>query len=257
MIRIFNMKLPLFFDYRYLDLGSKVPIGIDFDIHPSGLIVGSTGSGKSFALALMAARISLYLSEARLVICDFKNASFAFLAGLSGYYGYTAAVEGIVRVYEEMQTRLALNDESRNRRKIFLLVDEYAALVMFLPKKEADNVKQMVASILMLGRSLGVHLLIGMQRADSEFFRSGARDQFGMILALGNLSKEQQGMLFPDHRDQLRSVVNQRGEGFLLLDGKGLYRIRVPTVRDPARLHRLIASRLWDGDPEDGSEGEA
>ena len=251
------MLIPLVFNKSHFDLGVKVPVCFDPEQHPHQLLVGGTGSGKSYALNLIAGRIALHIPSARFVICDFKNSSFSYLAGLPGYYGYTAAVEGIVRVYEEMQTRLALNDESRNRRKIFLLVDEYAALVMYLPKKEADNVKQMVASILMLGRSLGVHLLIGMQRAGAEAFPGGARDQLGMILALGNLSKEQQGMLFPDHRDQLRSVVNQRGEGFLLLDGKGLYRVRVPTVRDPARLHRLIASRLWDGDPEDGSEGEA
>lgn len=251
------MRIPLFFNMNHADLGVKVPVCFDPEQHSHQLIIGSTGSGKSYSLNIIAGRTMLHIPAARLVICDFKNASFSFLAGHPGYYGYTAAVDGIIRVYEEMQTRLTLSDESRNRRKIFLLVDEYAALVMFLPKKDADNVKQMVASILMLGRSLGIHLLLGMQRADSEFFRSGARDQFGVILALGNLSKEQQGMLFPDHRDQLRSVVNQRGEGFLLLDGKGLFRVRVPTARDPARLHRLIASRLWDGDPEDGSEGEA
>ncbi len=251
------MLIPLFFNKNHADLGVKVPVCFDPEQQAHLLFVGATNAGKSYSLSVIAGRIALHIPSARFVICDFKNSSFSYLAGLPGYYGYTAAVEGIVRVYEEMQTRLALNDESRNRRMIFLLVDEYAALVMFHPKKEADNVKQMIASILMLGRSLGVRLLLGMQRADSEFFRSGARDQFGMILALGNLSKEQQGMLFPDHRDQLRSVVNQRGEGFLLLDGKGLYRVRVPTVRDPARLHRLIASRLWDGDPEDGSEGEA
>lgn len=47
----------------------------------------------------------------------------------------------------------------------------------------------MVANILFMGRSLGIILLIGLKRADAEHFKTGARDQFKSILALGNLSK--------------------------------------------------------------------
>lgn len=75
----------------------------------------------------------------------------------------------------------------------------------------------------MMGRSLGVHLIIGIQRADAEFFKSGARDQFGAVLMLGNLSKEQKQMLVPDYRDQM-NAVNQRGRGYLFLDGQGICR---------------------------------
>ena len=94
-----------------------------------------------------------------------------------------------------------------------------------------------------MGRSLGIHLIVGIQRADAEYFRAGARDQFGAILMLGNLSKEQKAMLAPDFRDQM-AEINGRGQGYLLLDGQGIYRVQVPKVTNMDKLHKAIASRL-------------
>ena len=50
-------------------------------------------------------------------------------------------------------------------------------------------------------------------------------------------------MLVPDYREQM-TATNQRGQGYLLLDGQGIYRVQVPRVTDEDKLHRAIASRL-------------
>lgn len=65
-----------------------------------------------------------------------------------------------------------------------------------------------------------MRVLIGEQRADSEHFRAGARDQFRAILALGHLSKEQRQVLFSDFKDKMNER-NGLGEGYMLIDGKG------------------------------------
>jgi hypothetical protein len=73
----------------------------------------------------------------------------------------------------------------------------------------------------------------------------GGRDQFGAILALGNLSREQRLMLFPDFREEM-TETNGRGQGYLSLDGdvEGLKRVLVPSVTDFDKLNKAIREGL-------------
>ena len=250
------MGIPFLLDADLLARGVRVYLSIDLDAHPHLLCVGATGTGKTYALSLLLGKLAKYEHGARLVICDFKKSGFSWLDGHSGFYGYTDVTGGIDEVYTEFTARLEANDPARNMRKIILLIDEYGALVSSLDKKQADEVKRKVGSILLMGRSLGTHLIIGIQRADAEYFRTGARDQFGAVLMLGNLSKEQKLMLAPDYRDQM-TAVNMRGQGYLLLDGQGLYRVQVPRVADADQLHKMIQHRLAFPHPLPDGAGEA
>lgn len=237
------MAVPFLYDADLVARGIKVYIPINLDSYPHLLCVGATGSGKTYALALLLGKIARYEGTTQLVICDYKKSGFGQFDGCSGFYGFTAALDGIDAVYQEFSIRLEANEPERNQHRLVLLIDEYGALISSLDKKAAEEVKRKVGNILLMGRSLGVHLIIGIQRADAEYFRAGARDQFGAILMLGNLSKEQKAMLAPDYREQM-TATNQRGQGYLLLDGQGIYRVQVPRVTDEDKLHRAIASRL-------------
>ncbi|MCQ5129971.1 DUF87 domain-containing protein [Butyricicoccus faecihominis] len=250
------MGIPFLLDADLLARGVRAYLPIALDAHPHLLCVGSTGTGKTYALALLLGKLAKYEAGMRLVVCDFKKSGFDWLDGHDGFYGYTDVLDGIDEVYDEFTARLEANDPARNSRKIALLIDEYGALVSSLDKKPADEVKRKIGNILLMGRSLGIHLIVGIQRADAEFFRAGARDQFGAVLMLGNLSKEQKLMLAPDYRDQM-TAVNARGQGYLLLDGQGLYRVQVPHVADTDRLHRMIQNRLAFPHPPPDGAGEA
>ena len=131
-----------------------------------------------------------------------------------------------------------------------LLIDEYGALISAQDKKTADELKMMISNILFMGRSLGCRVLIGVQRADAEHFKSGARDQFRAILGLGNLSKEQKQMLFSDYKDTM-DERNGLGEGYLLIDGQDIKRVQVAEIKDMEKLN--IQIRLAMG----GAGGEA
>lgn len=102
----------------------------------------------------------------------------------------------------------------------------------------------MVANMLFMGRSLGIRLLIGVQRADAEHFKAGARDQFRAILALGNLSKEQRQMLFSDYKDKMDGRNNGLGEGYLLIDGKGIEKVKVAPIKDIELLNASIRQAM-------------
>lgn len=67
--------------------------------------------------------------------------------------------------------------------------------------------------------------------------------QLGAVLMLSNLSKEQKAKLAPDYKEQM-TATNTRGQGYLLLDGKGLYRVQVPTVTNTRRLTHTIQQKI-------------
>lgn len=191
------------------------------------LVVGATGTGKSYFLKMLLAKMALHNPNASITICDFKKNSFSQFEELENFYGYTESPKGIRAVYKEFCKRLIANDDERNNQSKMLLIDEYGALLSSADKREAEEIKAMVAEMLFMGRSLGIRVIIGIQRADAEFFKSGARDQFRAVLALGNISKEQKQMLFADYKDKMTDN-NGLGEGYLYIDGKQcLERIKV------------------------------
>ncbi len=211
---------------------------------PNLLCVGKTGAGKSYALATMMGIFALHIPEVSITICDYKKSSFAQFEDTPNFFGYQDVPDGVRGFYKEFQERLAANDSDRNKKVRVLLIDEYGALIAAQDKKLADELKMMIANMLFMGRSLGIKVLIGVQRADSEHFRAGARDQFRSILALGNLSKEQKLMLFADDRDSM-TEINDIGEGYLFIDGKGLERVKISPIRDSEFLNESIRKAMY------------
>ena len=210
---------------------------------PNLLCVGKTGSGKSYALSVLVGIYAECIPNVGITICDYKKSSFAQFEDTPNFYGYQDVPNGIRAFYKEFSERLQANDEERNKQIRVLLIDEYGALIGAQDKKAADELKSMVANMLFMSRSLGMKVCIGVQRADSEHFKAGARDQFRAILALGDLSKEQRQMLFSDYKDKMNER-NGLGEGYLLIDGKDIERVKIAPIKDFETLNDTIRQAM-------------
>lgn len=208
------------------------------------LCVGKTNSGKSYALLMLLGIYAKYVPNISITICDYKKSGFADFEDTPNFYGYRDVPDGIRIFYQEFCERLEANDEERNKHIRVLLIDEYGSLISAQSKNVAEELKTMVGNMLFMGRSLGIRVLIGVQRADAKYFAEGARDQFRAILALGNLSKEQKQMLFYDYKE-LMNERNGLGEGYLYIDGKDdIERVKIAAIKDIETLNDTIRTAM-------------
>jgi hypothetical protein len=239
----FRNSVPLVYDMKLLEMGFKEWVEWKPERHPMMLIVGGTGSGKTYHMTLLMGKISKHIPDSQLFLCDFKDLDFRMFRDSPRRWSYENCMDGLNAFYDSFKNRLDGSDITTNRK--FLIFDEWAAFVLSREKKAAEDVKSKLSTLLMVGRGVQHHIIIGLQRADSALFPMGGRDQFGAIFGLGNLSREQRIMLFPDYREEMTDI-NGRGQGYLSLDGDidGLKRVVVPSVSDFDKLHTTIREGL-------------
>lgn len=230
-------NIPLFWQAELLDYGCRYPAFWNVGFSPHMLIIGNTGSGKTYAEELLLGRVSKYIPDAEVTVCDFKADDFRFLRGCKRYYEFTDCQRGLDDFYTAFLARQQGNRIDRSFR--LLVFDEWASFLNFLDKKAAEEAKKKLATLLMLGRSFNVHVLICQQRADAEYFAK-ARDNISVVLAMGNVSKES-ALMFGFPRDEMEPASGV-GSGYMLTNGTDLTRIQVPLVRFPERLKAAIKS---------------
>ncbi len=208
--------------------------------YPHAVIFGSTGSGKSYSLKIILARIGLYIPDATIIICDFKSDDdFTFLSGADNLFRFNDCLNGLEKICTILSDRQ--KGLTIDRHPVFFIFDEWASFLTSLEKKQADHAKQSLSMLLMLGRSFNIHVIVSQQRLDAAYFNS-ARDNFSLVLAMGKLSREAAQMMFSEFKDDLDRNKEQ-GHGTLLL-GSTLHNVVIPRVRDSNKLHRCILSAV-------------
>lgn len=231
------MKIPILLNENYLNLNIIKWIVWEPEKAPHAVIIGATGSGKTYFSKLFLGKITLYTDNAEIFVCDFKgDDDFSFLKECKNYYRFTECADGLTEFYTRFTNRQQGQDTSRSMLVLFF--DEWASYLNFQDKKQAETEKKKLSNLLMLGRSFNVHVIISQQRADAQYF-STARDNLNLVVGLGNLSEESKEMLFHEHRKDMLSNHN-RGTGYMLTNGTDLQSVYVPQVNNIDKLNHMI-----------------
>lgn len=227
-------------DESFLSSGIISYISWNYIRFPHMVIFGSTGSGKTYLLKIILGRISKHIPNAELIVCDYKSdEDFSFLSSMNNFYRFNKCMDGLERAVQLLQKRQS--GIVSDRHFCCLVFDEWASFINTLDKKSAESAKQKLATLLMLGRSFNIHVIISQQRLDASYFNS-ARDNFSVIIGMGQLSKESVEMMFSDYKDIIVRNKSQ-GHGSMIL-GNQFFEIAVPRVRDVNKLHSTIISAV-------------
>ena len=215
----------------------------------SAIVVGSTGSGKSYFTYQLLGKVVMNKNindeDVKVYICDKKNEDYIQFKDCKNYYGINAA-DGIKKVYEIFEERLN-EDVNNDRPTIILLIEEYALMLNMLDKKESEDIKQKVANMLFAGRSKKIITILSMQRADSIYFPTGAKEQFKNIIMMGEISDIQLNMLLDEEHKKQVSEINPQGYGYLYEQGnRKLTRFKVCKINDGDRnlINGLIQNKM-------------
>lgn len=228
--------------------GRKLPICIDISSKTNRhmVICGISGGGKSYAEQGYMAKLYAAQPEGEIHFADYKQEdTFAYLRGCARYYGYKNTLQALDAVYSLLNARQSGEDESRH--PVALVWDEYVSNMLALlseDKKLATVVMNKVGEILMLGRSMSVHLIATMQRPDAAVFPAGSRLNFGVVVVFGAAVRSVYEMLLPDFMEQVKGRVFGQGEGVVLLQGSELHFIKVGTVQNSERMRQICVKAL-------------
>ena len=239
MMKYYDNSIIVGIDQTIFAQGVKVPVKVDFSSVPHLLIVAPSGSGKTYLLTYILGQIAK--KSVKLILADFKGIDFIEFNDCRNYYKHNSVGEAVDCAFDELQNRMANASVNSEYEPIYLCIDEWSGFLSSLAvKKEQDSYKQKLANILMLGRGVGIFIIISLQRADSTYITG--RDNFGNVVGLGTLSKESISMVFNDNKEMIEP--KSRGKGYLQTDGKPLREIVVPMLRNINDTKAVIKTAL-------------
>ena len=213
----------------------KVSGNISYELHnvPHSLIVGGTGSGKSwFILGKIVSYLKL-TPQADLYIIDPKKADLSLLRFVTGFENKVATEPNQIcrilrEVVELMENRYKeyFSDVSAfgktyrdfNLPVVIVIFDEFAAFMHSVDKKIAKEALDYVFQIVMKGRQAGVMIEILMQRPSADDLPTNIRAQMGFKAGLGAMDSIGYNMVFDTNDIEYKTVV-EKGGGYIQIDG--------------------------------------
>jgi len=215
----------------------------------SMLLVGETGSGKTYTLYSMILQFLNWWMVPELYFVDPKDSSLAVISDRIAPDRSAADIEEIIalleRFHDKMKERKELLKEKLpekldadyrywNMRPHVLIFDELAAfqgVVNTLDKATRDKVAMLLRNIVLQGRQLGFFLWAVMQKSDSKDIPTAIRDNLPWKVVLGLASNTTYMTAF-EHSADLPKRNFEPGEGLYTYSGKtrGPKAISFPTL---------------------------
>jgi len=198
---------------------------------PHALICGVTGKGKTYLLAYFIKVFSLIKADVRILdpkISDLSYLERIFKEKVASSPGEIARV--LREVTEKMNERYIQFKKLSNYgfgkdykdygyKPIVVVFDEVAAFVSAIDKKTAGEINNRMSEIILKGRQAGIFMILTTQRPDADVIKTSIRDQLGLRVALGEMSKTGYSMVFGSEFNNLELNSYTPGDGYIMMDG--------------------------------------
>lgn len=199
------------------------------------LLVGITGSGKSYALMGLIGQLLNWPVPPVMYYADPKGSDIAVLGGSLAPERTADDIDGIIdllrQFYAAMMERKAEMRDKLNGKlgsdftdfrlpAYIFLFDEFAAFQASISrdKKRRDEVEELMRNIILMGRQLGFFVWIAMQKSDSSDIPTAIRDNLPWKICLGNAPSTTLMTIF-GHAADLPSRHWGKGQGLVYCDG--------------------------------------
>ena len=217
-------------DYTlFLDAKNSVPL------HHT-LIVGSTGSGKTYALYSLILQLLNFSVVPDVSFADPKNSSLYTLGKQIAPENNAGSCDEIITLLErfyqsmcERETELGAYLEQKldsdfrdwNLQAHIFIIDEFSSfmsVVGTMDKATRDSVNMCLTNIVQKGRQLGFFMWIIMQKSDSKILPTYLRDNLVFKVVLGQATDTTYQTAFEEYAD-LPNIKFQKGQGLYSFQG--------------------------------------
>ena len=183
----------------------EAPATWDLSSRPHGLFVGETGSGKTHLARIV---IEQAVAAGTVWVADGKGGGDFSKSPTSklalGPSETIAMIEEVADVVEQRMSVLRVTGQRlTSEPPLLCIVDELAAVQLRRRNEDAkasrdrkDQLQGALGEIALTGRSARVHLLVLLQRPDTDSLPGALRDQLGLRVALGWMSGDGYRMVF-------------------------------------------------------------
>ena len=198
------------------------------------LTAGATGSGKSVLIIgkLTSLTHSTSPAENLIIFCDPKfDPDWKILSDLPHVVMVSEPADCVAAI-ASVKAELERRKRQPDKRKLILVIDEYADFLGDLPKDTLVTVESQIRSITSVGRSLGIHVDLITQKPTIEIVDS---------IAKGNLTTRCGGMVMTSKESEI--AMGRGGIGCETLPGEGSFYVTI----GGGRVQR-IQSYLIEGD---------
>lgn len=199
------------------------------------LLVGITGSGKSYALMGLIAQLRNWPIAPVIYYADPKGSDIAVLGGSLAPERTADDIDSIIELlrqfYAAMMERKAEMRDKLNGKlgadfadfrlpAYIFLFDEFAAFQASISrdKKRRDEVEELLRNVILMGRQLGFFVWVAMQKSDSSDIPTAIRDNLPWKICLGNAPSTTLMTVFGRSAD-LPSRHWGKGQGLIYCDG--------------------------------------
>lgn len=193
-------------EVEHFKKSNAVLIGVDAEKHalgvvspvywgkdtPHALLSGATGSGKSI-LALTIVR-QLLEKRADVLVCDYKAGG-----DWNGILPPTrfAVYKDCDRIFDKFYQEFEKSRVDGIKTEKYLIFDEMTAWLLDKDSAEYKATIKKLSAIAFLGRSFGFHILCISQQPNAQVLPTAIREQLGLKIHMGAISRETANMLFP------------------------------------------------------------